>query len=133
MIAERTLTPAERRHLLSHIYHTLRHVEPAMFGHHNVHRPGGLDGINEHLDQLVAIVRQTRTPLPEAHLAMILDRICETCPYEFPSRYCPLRHIDGCVLYRNSEAIIPAIACALAEFADVVPLCEAKVCAAHGS
>jgi hypothetical protein len=55
---------------------------------------------------------------------MILDRICQKCPYEFPSRYCPLRHVNGCVMYKHSEALIRTIACVLAEFGDVVPLCR---------
>ena len=122
MTAGQPLTSNERRHLLLEIYRTLRRVEPSLFGHQNLHRPGGFDGIEEHLDDLVEIVRETGTPLREAHMAMILDGICQKCPYEFPSRYCPLRHINGCVLYRHSEALIRTIACVLAEFGDDVPL-----------
>jgi hypothetical protein len=114
--------PEQRRHLLAQVYHTLRRVEPGLFGHHNVHRPGGLDGIAEHLDRLVQIVRETGTPLHEAHVAMMLDQVCEKCPYEFPSRYCPLRHVDGCVLYRHSEAIMRAMARVLSEWGEMIPL-----------
>lgn len=114
--------PKERRHLLTEVYQTVRRAEPGLCGHQNVHRPGGFDGIAEHLDELVKIVRETRTSLREAHLAMLMDRICEQCPYEFPSRYCPLRHIDGCILYRHSEAILRTMARVLSEAGEIVPL-----------
>ena len=122
MTHEHALTSQQRRHLLREVYHTLHLVEPGLFGHHNVHRPGGFDAITERLDQLVDIVRKTGTPLREAHMAMLLDQVCEKCPHQVPSLHCPLRRIDGCVLYQHSEATLRTIVRVLAELGGIGPL-----------
>lgn len=101
-------TPS-RRQLLDAIKQAILSTEAEQPGDPDLHRWGGMETIEQHLDALTGIAEKMETDLPEAYLAEVLDNVCAHCPEQAPSGYCPLRHINACTLYRCTGPIIDAI------------------------
>lgn len=109
------LTAAEHRLLLSEVHEALRQECPHALERSRFVPKGNLSDLDQHLEELVPIVRRTCATRIEPYLAEILDDICTKCPYQQPSGFCPLRHDGDCILYRCAGTIVAAVRRALRE------------------
>jgi nucleotide-binding universal stress UspA family protein len=69
-----------------------------------------LEEVEKQMDRLVAMVRRSAADQVEPYLAQIQEEICDRCPKQLPSGYCPLKSFGECAFYRNARPIIAAIA-----------------------
>lgn len=74
--------------------------------------------IENHLEELVGIVRRLTAEGVEPYLNQLVDDICSKCPDQTVSGYCPQRAAGPCVLYRFAGPIVAATARALREMGD---------------
>lgn len=109
------LTAAEHRLLLSEVHEALRQECPDALERSRFVPKGSLADLDQHLEELVPIVRRSSATRIEPYLAQVLDDICAKCPYQQPSAYCPLRHDGDCILYRCAGPIVAAVRRALRE------------------
>lgn len=109
------LTAAEHRLLVGEVNEALRQDCPDVLQRSRFVPKGNLTDLDQHLEELVPIVRRTSATRIEPYLAQILDDICTKCPYQQPSAYCPLRHDGNCLLYRCAGPIVAAVRRALCE------------------
>jgi hypothetical protein len=78
--------------------------------HPQNYRANGLEAVDRHLDRLLAAVRQPGVP----QVAKVLNGICdgcEGCPQS--AMVCPLRECGTCLILRDADTILHAIARAL--------------------
>jgi hypothetical protein len=76
--------------------------------------PDAVPDIDAHLEVLARLVSNAG-PGGSFTPRDVSERVCPTCPHQFPSRYCPLRPHGGCVLYRLATKISAAVAAAMDE------------------
>jgi hypothetical protein len=116
MIAAHTsdLTVAERRSLLAEVHEALG-LEAREVLQKAEAQPGGLAGLDRHVEELVPIVRRSTATKIEPYLAQIQDDICPHCPQQQPSAFCSMRHEGNCVFYRYAGTIVAAVRRALCE------------------
>ena len=74
------------------------------------YRANGLEAVDRHLDRLLAVVRQPGQPQIEKALDGICDG-CEGCPQS--SMLCPLQTCGTCLMLRDADTILDALATAL--------------------
>jgi hypothetical protein len=75
----------------------------------------GIEAVDRHLDRLLAAVRQPGTP----RVAQALDGVCEGCagcPQSLMT--CPLIARGTCIILRDADTIVGALAEALREVKD---------------
>lgn len=77
--------------------------------------PQSLPDIDRHLDELLAIAERWNSKPAEQNAASIRRRVCQECPHQFPTRYCPVGHTGGCVASRAAPQIVWSIAGTLKE------------------
>jgi hypothetical protein len=104
------LSRDDRVRIREAIHRALRQKCPDLFESGAADHAGGLEDLDAHLDDLVAIVQGTTATRIEPYLAQILDEICSKCGHQAPSGYCALRQRELCLLYAQAPAIIRAIA-----------------------
>ena len=107
------LTAAEHRLLVGEVNEALRQDCRDVLERSRFVPKGNLTDLNQHLDELVPIVRRSTATQVEPYLAQILDDICTKCPYQQPSAYCTLRDDGNCLLYRCAGPIVVAVRRAL--------------------
>jgi hypothetical protein len=112
------LTLAQRRQILAEIARAINLDSPSATAVDQVGSGSGLAEIETHLDELVNIVGRSTATTVEPYLAQIFDDICNKCPHQHPSTYCPRRRTGRCQLCRNTAAIVIAVGRALAEMGD---------------
>jgi hypothetical protein len=79
--------------------------------------PQSVPDLEAHLDELLALARRWNAS-PEAHdPSAVVGRICQECPHQFPTRYCPLQ-TGGCVASQIAPQIVRAVAARLQEMND---------------
>jgi hypothetical protein len=74
--------------------------------------PDAVPNLKDHLMQLIDIARKTNKRLDrDAELAAAA--ICSKCPFQFPSRYCPVRNTNECAMHELAQPILHAVRGAL--------------------
>ena len=112
------LPPSKRSVVLETVYDALATANRGSFSQERWNRPGGVLEVEQHLDQLVDIVRRTTARRLEPYQLQILEDICARCPHQESCGYCSLRKIHQCVLYECASALVEGIAAALVEIED---------------
>jgi hypothetical protein len=74
-----------------------------------------LGHIDRHLNCLIAIAQRLKTDRLEPCISFLLDDVCPTCQFQFASGYCPLRSVNGCLLYREAQIVFRTIRQAMPE------------------
>jgi len=98
---------AERRKALYVVVATLKQCGVHQDDPHVLRYPIGIPDPGEHLDLLINLARD--------HIAgsdvesVVLDRICESCPHQFPPDACPAPQREGCIPRRYGRSILQAI------------------------
>ena len=117
-MSSQPLTSARRSQVLAKVREALRAAHPELFEDQRLKKPGGIAGVERHLDGLVEIVRRSTADRIEPYLAQIIDQICSHCPNQRVSGHCPLRLSGRCATYRDARIIVNAIAGALRDMLD---------------
>jgi hypothetical protein len=107
------ITPRHRRAILLAIEKvipkTVQQNKPLM----DPRYPDSVPDIDQHIDDLIQLVR-TAAREQSSSAEQIRVGICDRCPHQFPSRYCPLHEGDRCIPRRFAEQIAGAVSSALA-------------------
>jgi hypothetical protein len=111
------LTQQQHEAVFDAVLRTLWDVEPDLLDAGRTLDPGGLVELDSHIDDLHAAIHRTAAA-GDLCLAEILDEICSTCRYQYPTGYCPLRQRNLCVLHRHASRIITAVAVATRQSRD---------------
>jgi len=110
----------DRHHVFLAVCRVMAEVEPAEFSgdRHSRSSIDGLRHVNNHLDALIEVVRNTTADSLEPYVAEIRQDVCSHCRFQYPTGYCPLRGMGSCLINRHADRILPAIARALVELGD---------------
>ena len=117
-MASEPLQGEQRQKVLAAVWNVLRASRPELFEQQRLDQPGGVMALDPHLDTLVEMSRQMTTDRIEPYLARIIDDVCARCAEQDASGYCPLRHVNSCVLFSHARLILETIDSALFELRD---------------
>jgi len=117
-MASKPLQGEQRQKVLAAVWNVLRANRPELFEQARLNQPGGIMTLDTHLDALVEMSRQMTADRIEPYLARIIDDICGHCAERDASGYCPLRHVNSCVLFSHARLILETIDAALFELGD---------------
>jgi universal stress protein A len=104
------LTPMQHADILSAVSKAIQDAEAERPASLVAEESAVLEEVEKHMDRLVAMVRRSSADQVEPYLAQIQEEICDRCPKQLPSGYCPLKSFGECAFYRNARPIIAAIA-----------------------
>jgi len=79
--------------------------------------PQSVPDLEAHLDELLVLARRWNASSEAQDPSAVVGRICQECPHQFPTRYCPL-HNSGCIASQTASQIVVAIAARLQEMED---------------
>jgi len=95
--------------------------------------PDSVADIDAHLELLARLVASAESGVGFTRRD-VSERLCPACPHQFPNRYCPLRRLGGCTLYRFAPEISEAVVAAMDESEAKADLFgESEVCHAHNA
>jgi hypothetical protein len=100
------------------VWNVLRASRPELFEPQRLNDRGGVMALDAHLDTLVEMSRQMTANRIEPYLARLIDDVCVRCAESDASGYCPLRHVNSCVLFSRARLILEMIDAALIELGD---------------
>ena len=117
-MASTPLQGEHRQKVLAAVWNVLRAQRPELFELERLKQPGGIMTLDAHLDALVEMSRQVTADRIEPYLARIIDDVCARCAEQDASGYCPLRHVNSCILFSHARLILETIDAALSELRD---------------
>ena len=117
-MASEPLQGEQRQKVLAAVWNVLRASRPELFEPQRLNQAGGIMALDPHLDTLVEMSRQMTADRIEPYLARIIDDVCARCAEQDASGYCPLRHVNSCVLFSHARLILETIDAALFELRD---------------
>ena len=117
-MTRQTLEGEPRQKVLAAVWNALRVSRPDLFHLDKLNQPGGVIALDAHLDTLIEMSRTMTADRIEPYLARIIDDVCATCPQQDPSGYCPLRHVNDCVLFSHARLILETIDSVLRDLED---------------
>lgn len=104
--------------VLRAIVHTLKTLGVTQDDPNVMSYPTGVPDLEEHLDLLIRLAHDSGRWSRQQYLAAWRRQVCEDCPHQFPSEYCPTHQQALCVPILYAEQIADAVAKVVLEAQD---------------